>query len=262
MAGLLREQGIDSTHDVTASHVRRFLVQLAEDHSRGGVATLFTGVRAFLNWYGEEYAPSNWNPLGRIKAPKRPKERVEPLQISTFQKLINVLEPKTFHGDRDRAFLYLLLDSGLRHQEATNLLVGDINLQTGQVLVRMGKGQKARVAFIGAKTRRMIMAYLRHRGRPNDEQPLWVSATGSAISMHGLRQVVRRAAEKAGIPEPGMHSFRRAFAVNSLRNGMDIVTLQRLMGHADLSVLDRYLDLLDEDLQRAHDRYGVVDNLK
>jgi integrase/recombinase XerD len=59
-----------------------------------------------------------------------------------------------------------------------------------------------------------------------------------------------------------MHAFRRAFAVNSLRNGMDVVTLQRLMGHADLSVIDRYLALLDEDLQRAHDRYGVVDNLK
>jgi site-specific recombinase XerC len=64
------------TEDVTASHVRRFLVHLGEEHSRGGVVTIFTGVRAFLNWYAEEYTPANWNPLAKVKAPKRPKERL------------------------------------------------------------------------------------------------------------------------------------------------------------------------------------------
>jgi site-specific recombinase XerD len=43
------EHGVESTHDVTSSHVRRFLVELADDHSRGGVATLFTSLRADLN---------------------------------------------------------------------------------------------------------------------------------------------------------------------------------------------------------------------
>jgi integrase/recombinase XerD len=89
-----------------------------------------------------------------------------------------------------------------------------------------------------------------------------VTVHGARLSKSGLRQIVRRCAQRAGLPEPGMHSFRRAFAINSLRNGMDVVTLQRLMGHADLSVIDRYLALLDEDLQRAHRQYGVVDNMK
>ncbi|MBI1294284.1 tyrosine-type recombinase/integrase [bacterium] len=256
------EQGIESTQDVTASHVRRFLVQLGEAHSRGGVATLFTGVRAYLNWYADEYASKDWNPLAKVKAPKRPKERLEPLTLADFQRLVDSCESRTFAGDRDRTLLYLLLDTGLRHLEATQLHVGDVNLQSGQVLVRQGKGQKARVVFIGQRTKRSMMAYLRHRGTTQDEDSLWVSVTNKPLGKSGLRQIVRRAADRAGLPEPGMHAFRRAFAVNSLRNGMDVVTLQRLMGHADLSVIDRYLALLDEDLQRAHDRYGVVDNLK
>ncbi|MGA1372755.1 MAG: tyrosine-type recombinase/integrase [Pseudomonadales bacterium] len=256
------EQGIESTQDVTSSHIRRFLVQLGEAHSRGGVATLFTGVRAYLNWYADEYASKDWNPLAKVKAPKRPKERVVPLTLANFQRLLDSCESRTFAGDRDRALLYLLLDTGVRHQEATDLKVADVNLQSGQVLIRQGKGQKARVVFIGLRTKRSLMAYLRHRGTIKDDDSLWVSVTGKSLSKTGLRQIVRRAADRAGIPEPGMHSFRRAFAVNSLRNGMDVVTLQRLMGHADLSVIDRYLALLDEDLQRAHDRYGVVDNLK
>lgn len=55
--------------------------------------------------------------------------------------------------------------------------------------------------------------------------------------------------------------FRRTFALYSLRNGMDIYTLQRLMDHEDLTVLRRYLALVEGDLQAAHRRFGVVDNL-
>jgi integrase/recombinase XerD len=65
----------------------------------------------------------------------------------------------------------------------------------------------------------------------------------------------------AGIPMLGLYKFRRAFAVNSLRNGMDIVTLQRLMGHTSLAIITKYLKLVTQDLQESHRKFGVVDNL-
>jgi integrase/recombinase XerD len=77
----------------------------------------------------------------------------------------------------------------------------------------------------------------------------------------GLRQIIRRRAEKAGIDPPPLHAFRRAFALASLRGGMDVYSLQRLMGHADLSVLRRYLAQTEADLQAAHERAGPVDHL-
>lgn len=58
-----------------------------------------------------------------------------------------------------------------------------------------------------------------------------------------------------------LHSFRRAFALCSLRAGMDIYSLQKLMGHADLGVLRRYLAQTERDLAEAHRRSGAVDNL-
>jgi site-specific recombinase XerD len=57
------------------------------------------------------------------------------------------------------------------------------------------------------------------------------------------------------------HAFRRAFALASLRGGMDVYSLQRLMGHADLSVLRRYLAQTEGDLQAAHQKAGPVDRL-
>ena len=76
-----------------------------------------------------------------------------------------------------------------------------------------------------------------------------------------LSLMVRRKAKIAKIDKPGLHDFRRAFALNFLRDGADIYTLQKLMGHADLQILRRYLAQTDEDLRKAHHKHSPVDNL-
>jgi site-specific recombinase XerD len=165
----------------------------------------------------------------------------------------------TFTGDRDKALLLALLDSGCRASEFTALDVGDVNLSTGSVIIRKGKGNKSRVTFLGVKVRRELGRYLRAR---HDECPaLWVGRDGQRLTYAGLRQVVRRRAIAAGVPVPSLHSFRRAFALACLRGGMDVYSLQRLMGHADLSVLRRYLAQTESDLQTAHVKAGPVDRL-
>jgi site-specific recombinase XerD len=70
----------------------------------------------------------------------------------------------------------------------------------------------------------------------------------------------RERVEEAHIEKPSLHDFRRAFAINFLRNGGDIYSLQNLMGHADLQVLRRYLAQTKEDLQIAHHNFSPVDN--
>lgn len=85
--------------------------------------------------------------------------------------------------------------------------------------------------------------------------------SGDRLTYSGLRQVMRRRAIAAGVPVPSLHSFRRAFALACLRGGMDVYSLQRLMGHADLTVLRRYLLQTEGDLQVAHAKSGPVDRL-
>lgn len=262
-AEFLKAQGIDATITISAGHVRRFLLYLTErGHNAGGVANIFGAVKAYLRWYEVEYAPSDWqNPLKRVKTPKRGDEPLEPLPLEHLRAMLATCERKTFTGDRDRAMLLFLIDSGVRHQELTDLIIGDVNFNTGAVLIRQGKGRKSRTVFIGSKTKRALMAYLRHRPRYTDDQPLWLTRTGDTLTRDGIKEVVRRRARAASIPEPGLHKFRRAFAINSLRNGMDLVSLQRLMGHSSLAIITKYLKLVTQDLQTAHERFGVVDNL-
>jgi integrase/recombinase XerD len=214
--------------------------------------------RTFLRWCWAEYEFEDKNPIVKVHPPKLPDEPLDPVPLKTVQAMLAVCKDRTFTDDRDRAILLTLLDSGCRASEFLSLDVADVNLVTGAVIVRKGKGSKWRTCFVGAQTRRALMRYLRHR---TNTGALWVTVEGSRLTYAGLRQAVRRRAEKAGVSVPSLHSFRRAFALACLRGGMDVYSLQKLMGHADLSVLRRYLAQTEADLQTAHARASPVDNL-
>lgn len=104
-----------------------------------------------------------------------------------------------------------------------------------------------------------MRSYLKHR--TDKSMALWVTVDGERLTYWGLRQIIRRLAVKAKIPVPGLHDFRRAFALNFLRNNPgEIYALQRLMGHADIQVLRRYLAQTDQDISNAHRRGSPVDH--
>ncbi len=254
-----RERALATLGDLTPSHLRLFLVRLQEDgHNPGGVRNIYGAVKALVNWYAAEH--DGWpNPLKRVANPKTPQELQDPLDLGDLSKMLATCKKRAFTGDRDRAMLMFLLDSGVRHAEMCALTLDDVNMATGAVLVRCGKGRKPRVAVVGTKCRRALMAYLKHRG--DAPGPLWQTQAGGGLSYSGLREVVRRRAKAAGVQEPSLHSFRRAFALACLRNGVNVYALQRMMGHADLSVLRRYLAQTEGDLLAAHAAGGPVDNL-
>ncbi|MCD4672433.1 MAG: tyrosine-type recombinase/integrase [Anaerolineaceae bacterium] len=133
----------------------------------------------------------------------------------------------------------------------------DLNFTTGAIKIRNGKGQKDRIVFLGKKARRQVRKYLKKMEVPNG--PLWLTHFGTQLTYPGLRQIMRRRAEQASVPVPSLHAFRRIFALTCLRNGMDVFSLQRLMGHADLQVLRRYLAQTEDDLKQTHHRTSPVD---
>jgi site-specific recombinase XerD len=195
----------------------------------------------------------------KVKAPKVSVEPLDPISIEEIRALIKTCQRGIFMGERDRAIFLFLLDTGARAQELCSTNIKDADLNKGSVVIRFGKGGKTRMVFIGRKTRRALRSYLRLR---QDASPaLFVSKDGERLTYDGLNQLLERRAKTARLEKkPALHSFRRAFALNMLRSGVDIFALQRLMGHADLQVLRRYLAQDDQDNQLAHMRGGPVDN--
>ena len=89
---------------------------------------------------------------------------------------------------------------------------------------------------------------------------MWVRLTsGERLTQNGLLQILHRLGERAGVEHCHPHTFRRTFAKLSLKAGMDVYTLAELMGHADLTLLQQYLALDEDDLLAAHRAHSPVD---
>ena len=248
--------------DVSSDDLRRYLVKIAEYRNPGGCACAFRAVRAFFNWYADEVEPEDWrNPVNKVKAPRVKQDSLDPVSVDAVKALLSECDRKRFTGVRDRCILLALLDTGCRASEFVALNMGDLNLGTGALVVREGKGGKVRSVFLGSKCRRELTRYLRCRRDAKPGDALWVTSEGRRLTYAGLRMIVRRLSGRAGVSCPSLHSFRRAFALACLRSGMDLISLQRLMGHADLTVLRRYLNQTVDDLAMAHQRCGPVDCL-
>jgi integrase/recombinase XerD len=255
-----RAQDVTTVQAITADLIRSWLLELeATKHNPGGRHAKYRAVRAWLNWYQQEAEPEDWNnPMAKVRPPKVAQEPIEPVSIATIRALLATCR-ENFTGYRDKAILLCLLDTGARVSEFVALNINDVDLIGGGVLIRKGKGNKPRVVFIGKKSRRALRAYLKHR---TDEGPAaWVTSRGDRLVAHSLQGMLIRRAQSAGVDPPSPHDFRRAFALQCLRAGVDVFSLQRLMGHTTLDVLRKYLSQTTEDLQRAFERGSPADKM-
>lgn len=252
--------------DLTPFDLRRYLVTLADSTGGGSLApttlsnryqiNLAKAVKRFLNYCVQDDLLDR-SPFDKVQIPKLDR-RILP--AFTPEQIGQVLAACT--TQRDSLICHTLLDSGLRASELLALNVGDINTE-GAVRVRHGKGAKDRVTYIGAKTQKLLQRYLRQRRKPDAHAPLFTSlTTGERLTFFGLAQLMQRLRQASGVSTCTCHTFRRTFALQSLRNGMNLYVLARLMGHVDITVLKHYLDLLEDDIQGAHRKFGVIDNLR
>ena len=256
----LLENEILVMSEILPDDIRQYLIDLSARRSQGGVHAAYRAIKAFFNWYEAEIdEPLYRNPIKRVKPPKITATPLPGVSLEHIQALLRTCA-RDHLGQRDRAMILALLDTGLRRNEFLALNYADLNLKTGAVIVKAGKGGEPRTIFAGHRVRREIVRYLRYRGDLLPRSPLWTTQSGERLTPSGLRQVLRRRAGLAGIPAPQIHDFRRAFALQALRNGANLITLMRLMGHTSTRTLARYLRLVDDDLRQAHEEISPVDN--
>lgn len=255
-------QVIRRFEEITPNVIRQFLLWHEETgHNPGGLHAAFRVLRTFLLWYESEAEPEDWkNPIHKVKAPKIPTLPLRPVELGDVSLLLKTCNSSSFLDYRDKALLMFLLDTGARAREVLQIEIQDVDPYTGEILIQRGKGRKPRTVFLGRASRKSLRNYLKHRMDNNPS--LWVTDEGECLEYGGLRGILVRRAHQAGIKAPTLHSFRRAFAINMLRAGVDVFSLQKLMGHADLQVLRRYLAQTTEDIAQAHRIGSPVDNSK
>jgi integrase/recombinase XerC/integrase/recombinase XerD len=258
--------------DVTANHVRLFLIGLQEHCKPSTVADYYRTVKRFFNWMiGEERLPAN--PMVNIKKPKEPKTLITPFSTDDIFKMLLLCDEKRFTGIRNKAIILFTLDTGLRVSELVDVTIPDLDFDHETVKV-MGKGAKERVVRMGIKTQKIVLHYLnfRKRTRPDDNCIyLFVSEERRKMTRWALNEMMESIRDRAGITgvRCSPHTLRHTFATLALVNEANLFELQRMLGHSSLEMTRRYTDSLKSDSavqghRGTKDRkgFGPVDNLK
>lgn len=258
--GYCKDQGVERIPNISADLLRRYMLWLTESgHNPGGMHACYRVIKTFLLWYEREVEPENWkNPIRKIKPPKVPLEILEPVSTETIMALLGTCTGGP-NAKRDKTLILFMADTGARASEVCSIDLDDVNPVTGKVIIRKGKGQKARTVFIGSQTRKALRGYLLER--KNTCKALFISATGERLGYWGVEAMLGRRAKKANVPAPSCHAFRRYYCLESLRHGASIYYLRETMGHADLQVMQRYLKFTEQDIENSHREYGPIDRL-
>lgn len=245
---------IKSVSQLTPTILREFLLSLENSRSAGGIHGIYRSIRAFLNWYWDEVEPDSKNPIKKVKPPKVVIEPIHGITKQEFEKLLAVCPKNCFLGERDKAVLMTLMDTGIRAMELCRIKLEDVNLLEHSVLIKQGKGRKPRTVFFGRTTRRQIRKYLKYR---KESDYLFTNQSSDPMCYETLRQILVRLGRVTGIKGISPHDFRRGFCLGSLQAGTDLLTLSRLMGHTGLSLLSRYANQSNSDL---HEKFkSIVD---
>lgn len=246
----LEAHGIQSPDQLTPRSVRAFLAELQ------GKAWTLNGygraIRTLLRfWHEEGYLPQ----AIKVKVPSVPKQRLPFLTADQVKTVLRTCDL------REKALILFMIDSGLRRQEVCNLNIGDVDPQTGAVRVIQGKGKKDRLAAIGSTTRHTLLAYLDTAPNKDPKSPLFQTVNGKRFTGDGIQSLFRRLSRKVGFKVTA-HMLRRSFATFALRLGMDIVSLQALLGHSSIETTRHYIQLLDDDILAAHHKASPADKLQ
>ncbi|MGI9485849.1 MAG: tyrosine-type recombinase/integrase [Geminicoccaceae bacterium] len=180
--------------------------------------------------------------------------------------LVDAPDQQTLRGRRDRTLLLFLARTGARVSEAIGVNACDLQLDRPrpQVLLR-GKGRRERIVPISNDLAKALKVLMNDRQiAPNKATPLFVGTHDMRLTRFGATHIVRRAVAVATTRRPELanksispHLFRHSLAMRLLQSGVDLLTIQAWLGHAQVATTHRYAAADVEMMRRGLDMAGV-----
>jgi site-specific recombinase XerD len=237
-----------------AAITRELVMQYAVTLSGRAAATVCRKITVLSVFFGflMDLGELDSNPARRIPLPKPASRIPNAISEDEAQQLIAAAE-----SPFERAMLLLLLTAGLRRSEVGAIRLEDVDLENHALLVR-GKGAKQRMVPLMPQTAQAIHDYL--AVRPEVNQPhLFLSPQGQRLANDYLNRTLRRILARAGLAKRiTPHMLRHTFATHLVRNGVDVRTVQELLGHADLETTANYLH---SDTRAKETAVGLIASL-
>lgn len=262
------KEGAEAPSDITLDLVRKFRLHLNRyTDERGHELKKITqnyhiiALRAFLKYLTKrdiKTLASEKVELGDFS-----RKQLDVISVDEFERMIDAIDTAKKEGLRDRAILETLFSTGLRVSELVNLNRDQINLKTGEFMVR-GKGRKDRVVFLDENSRGWLEKYLTKR--KDNMKPVFINFRGKEdvasdgeekrLTQRSVQRIVKKYAKLGGVVrEITPHGLRHLFATDLLQNGADIRSVQTMLGHASITTTQIYTHVTNKQLKEVHQAF-------
>jgi integrase/recombinase XerD len=240
--------------------------------SKKSLLNYHIGLSALWTWCVEEGLVKE-HVLHKVRRPKPEEKDVQPYTQKEVKDMLDALSHSKVYArpgkapsnhslsyaERNRAMIFLLIDTGIRADELCSLKINLVDLKNRRITV-MGKGSKQRTVPFSNRTGQILWRYLTTRKNDSVADFLFVTKDGRPLDRGQLLKIMTRIGQRAGIIGMNVHRFRHTFAINYLRNGGDTYTLQMMLGHSSMDMVRRYLALAQADLDKQHQLASPVDH--
>lgn len=243
------------SEQVTCEDLNNFLAKLKEQNlSPTTIRQRATALRTFFKWTALQGLTKS-DPSARMFIPRKPRRLPKCLKPDEIKTLVTTELPT-----REKALLYLILDSGMRRNEVAQLKLDDVDLPRRMAHVRHGKGDKERWVIFAEKACEALETWIKERNALPGINHLFTTKDGEAMKPGGIYKAVKRAAIKAGVPARP-HRLRHTFATNYLDRGGNLHDLQMLMGHESITTTMVYVSVSLEKLRAKHHQLSMLEEL-
>jgi site-specific recombinase XerD len=281
---LATEHGVTDLADLELEHLRAWLVWLRNTPSPHGkprasktLESYCRQVKAFVRWCVSEGILEH-DPTTRLKLPKAEKKHLRVFTDEEVKLLHEACAPprrglrpdvQRMLAARNRAILWVLLDTGMRTAELRGMRFMDFDRKRGTIYI-MGKGAKERKLLLGQRGYHYLCAYLDHwRGEPErgsiggGEERLILSDDGAPLSEQTVTKMFARLKQRSGITDKRVsaHTCRHWYAIRFLLKGGKLFALQRHLGHETLEMVKIYAHITDQDAEEEKRKYSPADDV-
>jgi len=248
---------------ITTSDIYEFLSYLAHDraldpdniHSEKGIsptarARKLSALKSFYKYLTVRTKQLEENPVADFEYPKLRKSLPKYLTYEQSAALLKAVSGT--NQRRDYAILMIFLNCGIRRSELVGLNLTDVYEDRLRVV---GKGNKERFVYFGTACRKAIDLYMEERKRLvlTDNRALFGSRNGNRISVTAVHRLVEKALKKAGLDATqfSAHKLRHTAATMMLSGGVDVKTVQEVLGHENLNTTQIYTHIESTELKIA-----------
>jgi len=236
---------------ITPIDLKEYKLYLLEDREfkPATVNRRLASISAFCKW-AQEQGLADGNPCDEISIV--PEVRTAPKWLTKREQYALVRAVQKASRPRDEALIMLMLHTGLRVSEVSNLRMGDISIspRKGEIIVRGGKGKKFRTVPPNSNVRNALKAYFSVRPSVNHDY-LFVGQKGGGLRAPGIYYLLKKYGYEARIEDVSPHTLRHTFGKNLVDAGVPLDRVATLLGHSSLNTTRIYTVPSRADLQDA-----------